>query len=115
MRPCFGENSRASLCSCIFDIQILLLETPFESTETGSISRKVRPWTFVTFASRPTISMGPEPIDHTVHDFLVVPLQHQRVAVASDAGFRQHIDGHVAAELLNLLLKRARGRDTIRR
>src|SRR5256886_16970332 len=66
-----------------------------------------------TFASRPAISMSPEPIDHTVHDFLVVPLQHQGVAVASDAGFRQHINGHVATEGLHPLLERARCRDAI--
>jgi hypothetical protein len=33
---------RAGLWSRIFDIQILLLETQFESTETGSSSRHVR-------------------------------------------------------------------------
>src|SRR2546425_943322 len=56
-----------------------------------------------------------EPGDHPVQDHLVVLLQHQRVAVAADAGFGQHINRHVAAERRHLLLEDARGFDSVGR
>src|SRR5262249_7613456 len=61
--------------------------------------------------TRPTslrlVHVAFEPGDHAVHDLLVVLLQHHGVAVAEDARFGQHVDGHVTAERLHLLLEGA--------
>src|ERR1700704_1603745 len=57
---------------------------------------------------------GPlEPGNHAVHDLLVVPFQHHRMAVAEDARLGQHVDSHAATDRRHLLLKLARSVDAV--
>ena len=48
------------------------------------------------------------PGDHAEHDLLVVALQHQRVTIAEDAVFRQHVDRHITTQRLHFRLEGAR-------